>query len=227
TEIAYEKGAALLRTIEAAVGRERFDPWLKGWFERHRFQPVTSAIFLADLREHLVRGDQALERRLMLDRWVTQPGIPANMARPDPQAFAEVDRAVAGFGRGSAPDTAAWGRWTTDERLRFLGRLPRKLARARLDSLERAFGLNAARNMEVRFAWLELAVANRYDPAVPSLEQFLTVQGRRKFVRPLIKALAADPGWGRPIAARAYERGRPLYHPLVTRELDGLKLGGG
>ena len=33
TDIAYEKGAAFLRTIEAAVGRERFDAWLKGWFE--------------------------------------------------------------------------------------------------------------------------------------------------------------------------------------------------
>ena len=58
TEIAYEKGAAFLRSIEMAVGRERFDAWLKGWFERHEFQPVTSAIFLADIREHLIKGDR-------------------------------------------------------------------------------------------------------------------------------------------------------------------------
>ena len=32
---------------------------------------------------------------------------------------------------------------------------------------------------------------------------------------------------GRPIAARIYARARPLYHPLVTGELDDLKLGGG
>ena len=74
--------------------------------------------------------------------------------------------------------------------------LPRKLAKPRLDALERGFGLNAIRNSEVRFAWLDLAVANRYDPAVPSLEEFLTTQGRRKFVRPLIKALAADTALG-------------------------------
>ncbi len=226
TNIAYEKGAAFLRTIEAAVGRERFDAFLKGWFERHMFQPVTSAIFLADLRQHLIRGDKALEQKLMLDRWVYQPGIPPNMARPDLQAFAEVDAAVAAFARGGAPDSAAWGRWTTDERLRFLNKLPRKLPKARLDALNQLFGLNDARNMEVRYAWLDLAVASRYDPAVPSLEQFLTSQGRRKFVRPLIKALAADTSWGRPIAARVYVRGRPLYHPMVTRELDELKLGG-
>ena len=227
TEIAYEKGAAFLRTIESIVGRERFDAWLKGWFERHRFEPVTSAIFLADLREHLIKGDKALEQKLMLDRWVYEPGLPPNMVRPDPQAFAEVDQAVAAFARGGAPDTAAWSRWSTDERLRFVNKLPRKLPKARLDAPEQAFGLNEVGNMEVRFAWLDLAVGNRYDPAVPSLEQFLTTQGRRKFVRPLIKALAEDSSWGRPIAARIYPRARPLYHPLVTGELDELNLGGG
>jgi leukotriene-A4 hydrolase len=227
SDIAYEKGAAFLRTIEAAVGRERFDAYLKGWFNRHMFQPVTSSIFLADLRQHLIGGDQALERKLMLDRWVYRPGIPPNMVKPDPNAFAMVDRAVAAFASGGAPDPALWSRWTTDERLRFLNKLPRKLPKTRLDALDRAFGLNAVRNMEVRFAWLDLAVGNRYDPAIPSLEQFLSTQGRGKFVRPLIQALAKDSSWGRPIAARIYPRVRPLYHPMVTRELDELKLGGG
>ena len=72
-----------------------------------------------------------------------------------------------------------------------------------------------------------LAVANRYQPAVPSLEQFLTMQGRRKFVRPLIEALAKDSQWGRPIAARIYARARAGYHPITTRDLDKLGLGAG
>ena len=163
---------------------------------------------------------------MKLDEWVYQPGVPSNIIPADPKAFTEVDAAVAAFARGGAPNAITWAQWTTDERLRFLNKLPRKLATPRLDALERGFGLNAIRNSEVRFAWLDLAVANHYDPAVPSLEEFLTTQGRRKFVRPLIKALAADSGWGRPIAARIYARARPLYHPMVTRELDQLKLAG-
>src|SRR5438067_6405028 len=63
TDIAYEKGAAFMRTVEAIVGRPRFDAWLKGWFDRHVFQPVTSAMFLADIRQNLVKGDQALENK--------------------------------------------------------------------------------------------------------------------------------------------------------------------
>ena len=221
TDIAYEKGAAFLRMLEANVGRERFDPFLRGWFERHAFKPVTSAMFLADVRQYLVKGDAALEAKLRLDEWVYQPGIPVNAIPADPQAFAEVDAAVAAHAYGTLP-TAAWGRWTTDERLRFLNRLPREQARARLDALERAFNLNAIGNNEVKFAWASLAVANRYDPALPSLEAFLTAQGRRKFVRPLFLALHKDESWGRPIAQRLYPRARPLYHPLVTGELDKL-----
>jgi len=223
SDIAYEKGAAFLRTIEATVGRDRFDAWLKGWFDRHSFQPVTSAMFLADLRQNLIKGDKSLENKLMLDRWVYQPGVPPNMVRPPAGIFADQDKAAAAFARGSA-SPQAWSGWNTEERLRFLGRLPRKMSKPRLDTLQSAFNLNGISNMEVRFAWLDLAVGNRYDPALPSLEQFLTSQGRGRFVRPLIQALAKDAQWGRPIAARIYGEARPLYHPLVTRDLDKLGL---
>jgi len=224
TDIAYEKGAAFLRTIEASVGRGRFDEWLKGWFDRHKFQPVTTSIFLADIREHLVKGDKALEAKLQLDRWVLEPGIPSNIAPADPEAFAAVVAAVAAFKTGKMPDSATWNGWTTDERLRFLTRIDKKQPADRLAALDKSFNLSRSGNNEARFAFLTLAVDNRFDPAVPALEEFLTIQGRRKFVRPLITALAADPQWGRPIAARIYAKTRASYHPVTTRNLDKLGL---
>jgi aminopeptidase N len=225
--IIYDKGAVFLRTIERIVGRERWDAYLRSYFDRHAFQPMTSARFLADFRENLVKGDKALEGKLQLDRWVYQPGLPGNVARPDPAAFAAVDKAVKAFAGGGSLDAMAWAGWTTAERMRFLNKLPRELPKERLDALERGFGLNTIGNNEVRFAWLELAIANRYDPAVGSIEQFVTTQGRRKFVRPLIEALAEDKRWGRPIATRVYVKARPLYHPITVRDLDKLGLAAG
>jgi len=224
TDIAYEKGAAFLRTIEVAVGRDRFDEWLKGWFERHKFQPVTSSMFLADIREHLIKGDQALEARLQLDKWVNDPGVPGNIAPADANAFASADAAVEAMKIGKLPDAATWSGWTTDERLRFLNRIDPKQPADRLAALDQAFNLSRSGNSEVRFAFLTLAVKNRFDPAVPAIEDFLTVQGRRKFVRPLIVALSEDPQWGRPIAARIYAKTRASYHPVTTRDLDKLGL---
>ncbi|HEX6218756.1 MAG TPA: M1 family metallopeptidase [Sphingomicrobium sp.] len=226
TGIIYDKGAIFLRTIESIVGRDKFDAYLRSYFDRHAFQPMTSARFLADLRANLVKGDKALEDRLMLDQWVYQPGLPSNVARPDPAAFAAVDKAVADFNRQSARPQG-WGEWTAAERLRFLNKLPRKLGKGQLDELSRGLGLNEDQyNKEIQFAWLELVVENQYDPGVPLLEAFLTSNGRGKFVRPLIMGLAGNKQWGLPIAKRVYARSRSLYHPIVQRDLDALNITG-
>jgi leukotriene-A4 hydrolase len=220
TGIVYDKGAIFLRTVESIVGRERFDAWLRSYFDRHAFQPMTSARFLTDLRANLVKGDAELERRLLLDQWVYQPGLPANVARPDPAAFAEVDAAVAAFAGGATPDAPAWGRWTTAERLRFLNKLPRQLPQPRIAELDQRLGLSGSGNNEVLFAFLNLALANRYQPAVPVAERFLAGMGRRKFVLPLFQTLWAQGDWGRPIARRIYEATRPTYHSVTTGSVD-------
>jgi hypothetical protein len=218
--IVYDKGATFLRTIERIAGRERFDAWLRSYFDRHAFQPMTSARFLADLRSNLLRGDAELERKLMLEQWVYQPGLPSNVARPDPNAFARVDTALAAFRSGGAATSVPYADWTTAERLRFLNGLPRELPQARLAELDRAFGLTASANSETLFAWLQLALANRYEPAVPAVERFLMSMGRRKFVAPLFETLMKEGDWGRPIAQRIYAQARPTYHAVTTGTVD-------
>jgi aminopeptidase N len=218
TSIAYEKGATFLRTIEGIVGRERFDAWLRGYFDRHAFQPQTSSGLLADLRTHLIRGDAQLEKRIGLDEWVYGTGLPANAVHIESGAFVAVDAAARAFGAdGALPDVEGW---SSAERVRFLNRLPRRQPAQRLEALVRLLQLDSQRNSEVRFAWLALAIANRYEPAVANLEDFLTSQGRRKFVLPLFTALVEQGEWGRPIAARIYAQARPGYHAVTTGSVD-------
>jgi hypothetical protein len=223
--IVYDKGAAFLRTIERTVGRERFDAYLRSYFDRHAFQPMTTARFLAGLRANLIRGDAALEQRLQLDRWAYEPGLPDNVARPDPAAFAEVDRALAAYNAGGPVSAVPYGGWTAAERLRFLNGLPRELGTEKLTELDTAFRLTGSTNSEILFAWLELALANRYQPAVPAAERFLTSMGRRKFVEPLFQTLYDEGDWGRPIATRIYARARPTYHSVTSSAVDAVLRG--
>ena len=225
--IVYDKGSMFLRTIERTVGRERFDAYLRSYFDRHAFQPMTSARFLADMRANLIRGDAGLEQRLKLDQWVYEPGLPDNAARPDPKAFAAVDAAVQTFNAGGPAAAVPYAGWDTAERLRFLNALPRKLSKARLAEIDNAFALSQTGNSEVMFAWLQLAIGNRFDPALPAVERFLTTQGRRKFVSPLYQALLAQGDWGRPIATRIYAAARPTYHPVTTTAVDKALGGSG
>jgi leukotriene-A4 hydrolase len=226
TDIAYEKGAAFLRTIEQAVGRQRFDAWLRGYFDRYAFQPTTASRFLQDIRTHLVAGDAALEQKLMLDEWVYQPGLPSNIAPPPTAAFAAVDTATKAYGAGGAISAVPFASWTTQERLRFLNGLPREMSAERLAELDGALGLGQTGNSEILFAWLQLAIANRYEPAVPVLERFLTSMGRRKFVAPLFTSLAGEGDWGRTIANRIYATARPTYHSVTSGTVDQTLKGG-
>lgn len=222
--VIYDKGAAFLRTVETIVGREKFDAWLESWFDRHAFEPATSAMFLADMRENLVKGDADLEAKLMLDEWVYQPGLPSNVVRPDPAAFAEVDKAAQTYAAARKVDRGAWAKWTAAERQRFLTKLPRELTDPQLAALDRDLGLSLTGNNEVLFLWLELALENRYESAVPAVEKFLGTVGRRKFVAPLFEALTEQGSWGQPIAQRIYAKTRPTYHAVTQGTVDRLVL---
>ncbi len=218
SEVAYEKGALLLLTIEQAVGRERFDPFLRGWFDGHAFQSVTSEDFRHGLDGRLFSGGRPAG--LDLDAWLTSPSIPAGAAAPSSNAFARVDALRAEWLSGSLPAEALPGtRWSTLEWLRFLRNLPADLAPGKASALDSAFGLSAARNTEITFQWLLLGIRSGYPGTAPRLETFLTSTGRRKYLKPLYEALAKTPA-GKERADSIYRRARSGYHPIAVETVD-------
>ncbi|WP_112382699.1 M1 family metallopeptidase [Sphingomonas carotinifaciens] len=219
TQIAYDKGATFLRTIEATVGRARWDAYLRRYFDVHAFQPQTSAGFLADLKANLLKPGEA--GRIGVDAWVYQPGVPANAVHVKSDAFPAIDAAAKAFAAGG-PVSAVPGEVTTQEYVRFLTQLPRSMPAERLRALDERFHWNGTGNSEIRFAWLQLALANRYAPAEASAEAFLTGQGRRKFVAPLFAQLWGQGDWGRALATRIYAKARPGYHAVTATTVDRL-----
>jgi len=54
TDVAYEKGFAFLQLLESKVGREKFDAFLRAYFDRFAFQSMTTDFFLAHLESELL-----------------------------------------------------------------------------------------------------------------------------------------------------------------------------
>ena len=219
TSIAYDKGAAFLRTIETAVGRERFDAFLRDYFDVHAFQPMTTERFLTYLDENLIQGDEVLRAQIKPGAWVYGPGLPPNAAPVQSEAFALVAAQANAFARGAEPDDLETDDWTTQEWMHFLDALPPGLTEDQLAALDEAFDLTETGNSEILFAWLRIAIANRYEPAFPALRSFLTRQGRRKFIEPLFKDLVKT-DWGRAMAEQIYREARPGYHSVTTNTVD-------
>jgi hypothetical protein len=219
SDIAYEKGYFFLRTIEETVGRQRFDNFLRTYFDDFAFQSMDSDHFVAYLRQHLVSGDDSLEEALRIDEWIYEPGLPANISEPAPDAFSGVDEQLAALAAGSAPAQLQTSGWTTHHWLHFLRNLPADSTANDLAKIDQAFAFTQAGNAEIKNEWLLLAIEHQYEPAYPSLERFLTSMGRIKFLAPLYRALA-ETEEGRERGLAIYQKARPLYHPLAKGAVD-------
>jgi hypothetical protein len=219
SQIAYEKGAFFLRAIADAVGQERWDRFLHGYFEENAFHSMDTERFRAYLDAHLLNENPGLAERLQMDRWIDGPGVPANAPKVTAEAFAKVDAQVAAFQQGTAPESLATAGWSTHEWLRFLRNLPRSLAKEKMAALDAAFHFTQSGNSEISAVWLERAIESRYEPAYPELERFLMTVGRRKFLKPLYTELAKSPA-GTERALRVYGAARPGYHSVTRQTID-------
>lgn len=219
TSVPYDKGAAFLRMIELAAGRERFDAFLRDYFDRYAFQPMTTDAFLRHLSENLIRGDEALATAIRAEEWAYGTGLPSNAPPETSDAFAKVDAQVQAFHDGADLSALQTDGWSTHEWLHFLRGLDGQYDAERLGALDARFRLTETGNSEILFEWLRVAIRNRYEPAFPALDRFLVSQGRRKFLRPLYADLVAT-DWGRPIAEDIYRRARPGYHPVSQGTID-------
>jgi leukotriene-A4 hydrolase len=201
TSVPYEKGALFLRQVEQTFGRQRFDGWLRSYFDQFAFRSITTAQSLDYMREHLFAGTPQLAARIPLEEWVFEPGLPPCAPAPVFEPGGKIDE------------------WTTHEWLHFLRGLPFQLESAHMQELDLTYQLTGSGNDEILHQWLLMAIRNRYEPAYPRLEQFLIEVGRRKFVKPLYEAM--DPIQ----AAAIYEKARPGYHPITQATIDTIIAG--
>jgi aminopeptidase N len=216
-DIAYEKGAAFLQTVESVVGRRRLDAFLRDYFDHFAFLPMTSDRMLAYMNAKLLSPEEA--QRVNEQAWVYQPGVPANIPPVHSDAFAAVSRQLDAWKNGGPTSALQTDKWSTHEWLHFLGALPDTIPTARLAELDRAFNLSSSGNSEILEAWLQIAIRNHYQPAFAALDHFLTSQGRRKFLTPLYTTLSKT-DWGRVMAMDIYRRARPTYHSVAVGPID-------
>ena len=217
SDIAYEKGAAFLETVESVVGRNRLDKFLRGYFDHFAFQPMSSDRMLAYMKENLLTPEEAT--KINVQAWIYEPGVPSNIPQIRSTLFDAVDKQIAAWKSGGSASSINTSSWSTQEWLHFLRGLPDTIPAARLADLDKTFKLSQSGNSEIEFEWLNKVISNRYEPAFPALEKFLTSQGRRKFVAPLYTSLAKS-DWGKAMATRIYTRARPTYHSVAVGTID-------
>lgn len=225
TLVPYEKGALFLRHLEETFGRERFDQFLKSYFDHFAFQSITTADFRAYLQKNLLDSNPPLAVKVPVDEWITKPGLPASAPKPQSDAFAKVERQANDWLHGKTPAAKLQTRdWSTQEWLHFLKFLPQQLNEKQMKELDQAFNLTKTGNAEIAHQWLLISIRNNYSAAYPRLEEYLTSIGRQKLIKPLYEELVKTPE-GRERALKIYAKARPGYHPIAQNAMDKIVNG--
>ncbi len=219
TSIPYNKGYFFLRLVEEEVGREKFDAFLKNYFDEHKFAVMTTEEFVDILNDELLSDEQM--EKLMVNEWIYERGVPDNLPEVESDRFLTVENAVNDFiENDNLPNKEVTGKWTTHEWLHFINELPENVSKEKLSKLDKNYNFTQSGNSEIVAAWFQPTIRNDYEKVYPRVEEFLTSVGRRKFLTPTYKALKES--GKEEMAKNIYAKARPNYHAVSRETMDGL-----
>jgi len=221
SDVPYEKGRLFLSYLDAKFGRERFDAFLRGYFDHFAFQSITTRQFTEYLTENLLDRFPGIVTRDQVLAWENAPGIPADAVLPVSSAFQPVDDARAAWLGGTLAAKKFGLDWVSQQWLYFLDNMPDTLSAKQLEELDKAYGFTRSQNAEIEHSWLEIVIRNNYQPSYARLEEYLKTIGRHKLIAPLYVDLMKTPA-GTAFAKRVYAKARPGYHPETEKQIDAI-----
>lgn len=220
SDIPYEKGYAFLQTIEAAVGREKFDQFITNYFKAHSFQSITTEDFVDYFNKNLIKGDKALADKIRLEDWIYKPGIPSNIIRPVSEDFNAID-AIQKTWRETGVVGLSQKIKSTNEKQHFIDYLPTDLTVEEMTAIDKEFNFTNGGNFVVRRQWFIIAIQHQYKPAYPEIEKYLTTYSRTYSLTPLYKEMIKTPE-GKIWAKQIYAKAKPGYHATTVEALNGI-----
>ena len=218
-DIAYEKGALFLRTLEEKVGRENFDRFLRKYFQHYEFKSISTEQWEGYIKHHLL---DSLKIKFDLKEWLYGPGLPEGHAVIQSNKFKVVDTRVKEFVRIGRLDRSSTANWTTHEWLHFIRHVPANLHVSFYQKLDEVFRFSHSGNSEILAAWLELSINSKYleNHNEKELEAFLIRVGRRKFLVPLYTALIQNDQLE--LAKSIFEKAKNNYHSVAANSINDL-----
>lgn len=212
TLVPYIKGALMLRAIEEEVGRERWDAFVRAYFDKFAFQSITTAQFEAELKAQLP------DLKLNVKEWIYQAGLPASTPKIESYLLTQVDAQLDNFKKGEAVVSKDW---VAQQWLHFLRGLPASLNAAQMAKLDATYKFTESGNAEILDAWLVLAIRHKYAAADAALDRFLSSVGRQKFLKPLYTELAKT-AEGKVRAKTFFSKYKGNYHPIAASAIGAI-----
>lgn len=218
TDIAYVKGAFFLKTLEAAVGRENFDTFLKSYFDTYKFQTLTTEDFITYLDKNLLNK---FNIEFNTAEWIYEEGVPENHISISSPRFEAIQLHAKQLKENGTPIPNDLKRENhiTQEWLAFIRNFEGQLDPKKMRAIDDQLNLKGSGNAEIMSEWFVLGIHSGYLDIREDMEAFLKKVGRRKFLAPIYSALVKmedNKSW----ALNVYKEARNNYHAVSWGTID-------
>jgi len=217
--IAYDKGYLFLRTIEDTVGRNKFDVFLKDYFQEHAFSTINTEKFINYLNTHLLEKNNII---FNINDWIYTAGIPKNQSIITSNNFKNVENTLKQFITTHKINTETTKDWTPQEWVHFIRNFPKDMELIHFELLDSAFNLTNSGNSYIAMVWYEQSIIHDYNgnSIDEKIEDFLIHVGRRWYVSTIFRAYKKSDKIEEALAI--YKKARPNYHSVTTNTIDDL-----
>ena len=223
TDIAYQKGYFFLRSIEEKHGRDKFDNFVRDYFNEHAFKAMDTDGFIKYIKQYYKAKFNIQLVDSHINAWIFSEGLPDDCPQPVSGRFEKVNRFLQQWKDSGKLDGSQTKEWSTHEWLHFLKNLSDPVSEQQMSALDKFGHFTSSGNAEILTVWLTKVIRYKYKPAYARLETFLINTGRRKFLNPLYNELIKTEE-GKKRARDIYNRARPNYHFVATNTFDKLLL---
>lgn len=232
SKVPYEKGFNFLYHIEKVVGGPAiFEPYMKAYVQNF----ASTSISTQDWKNFLFKYMEETHGQAMVDKlntidfdtWINKPGMPP----VDPEfdttlADACIDLAKRWDQARSKTDLSEFSakdieHFSAGQKIVFLEKLSdcEPLPHALIKKMDELYNLTPNHNADLRLRWQQICLMSSYEPIYPEVVEFITQQGRMKFVRPLYRLLHQAKN-GAQLAIDTYLQHKSFYHPIAAQLIE-------
>ncbi|XP_034237150.1 leukotriene A-4 hydrolase isoform X1 [Thrips palmi] len=212
--VPYEKGHTFLYYLEVQLGgAEAFEPFMKAYLDHFKFKSISTDDWRNFLYDYFP-GKHNILNGIDWDSWLHKPGMPPHIPSYD-TSLSDACTALADRWRKwqeTPPkpfNPTDWASLSPEQHVEVLAQLLAgpALTPSKVEILGKTYNLSTTKNCEIRFRWIRIGLKARWEPAIAPALEFVTEQGRMKYVRPIYRDLY-DWEEARPHAIATYKQNR-------------------
>uniref|UniRef100_A0A915PXM7 Peptidase M1 leukotriene A4 hydrolase/aminopeptidase C-terminal domain-containing protein n=1 Tax=Setaria digitata TaxID=48799 RepID=A0A915PXM7_9BILA len=220
--VPYEKGSALLMVLEQKLGITPFNEFLRKYIEKFAQKSIVTDDWKAFLYEYFSAKKNILDS-IDWENWLHDPGMPKTKPQFDDAAMRETLMLAEEWGNMAdcdlmSIDSSKYLSFSTQQKIKVLDHLRLKkgpLSHKKLARLDELMEFSKTGNCDILSSWIQLALKNYWKAIIPVALNFVTQQGRIKYLRPIYRDLFL---WSES-ASRAIEtfmKNGPSMHPVTV-----------